>query len=68
MLIEKNKDKEFNFIVEEAISKNIIRKNKAQYYFGTDLIGNGLDDAIAYLKDKKNQDILLAIKGEIKSK
>ena len=63
-----NKDKEFNFIVEEAISKNIIRKNKAQYYFGTDLIGNGLDDAIAYLKDKKNQDILLAIKGEIKSK
>ena len=63
-----NKDKEFNFIVEEAIAKNIIRKNKAQYYFGTDLIGNGLDDAIAYLKDKKNQDILLAIKGEIKSK
>ena len=63
-----NKDKEFNFIIEEALSKNIIRKNRASYFFGTDLIGNGIDDVIAYLKDKKNQDILLTIKGEIESK
>ena len=36
--------------------------------FGTDLIGNGLEDVIAYLKDKKNQDIYLSIMSEIKSK
>mgnify|MGYP000756402647 FL=1 len=53
---------------EEALSKNIIRKNRASYYFGTDLIGNGLEDVIAYLKDKKNQDIYLSIMSEIKSK
>ena len=63
-----NKDKEMNFIIEEAISKNILRKNRSQYYFGTDMIGNGIDDVIAYLKDKKNQDILLTIKQEIESK
>ena len=63
-----NKDKETTFIIEEAISKNIIRKNRSQYYFGTDLIGNGLEDVIAYLNDKKNQDIKLAIMGEIQSK
>lgn len=63
-----NPNKEINFIIEEAISKNIIRKNRSQYYFGTDLIGNGLEDVIAYLKDKKNQDIKLAILNEIKSK
>lgn len=63
-----NKDKEITFVIEEAISKNIIRKNRAQYYFGTDLIGNGLDDVIAYLQDKKNQDIKLAIMSEIQSK
>ena len=63
-----NPNKELNYIIEEAISKNIIRKNRAQYYFGTDLIGNGLEDVIAYLKDKKNQDIRLAIMQEIKSK
>lgn len=63
-----NPDKEFNYLIEEAIAKNIIRRNRSQYYFGTDMIGNGLDDAIAYLKDKKNQEILLAIKQELKSK
>ena len=63
-----NPNKEINFVIEEAIAKNIIRKNRAQYYFGTDLIGNGLEDVIAYLKDKKNQEIKLAIMQEIKSK
>ena len=64
--IESNK--EINFIIEEAIAKNIIRKNRATYYFGTDVIGNGLEDVIAYLNDKKNQDIKLSIMSEIKSK
>ena len=63
-----NPNKEINFIIEEALSKNILRKNRAAYYFGTDLIGTGLDDVIAYLKDKKNQDIYLSIMSEVKSK
>lgn len=63
-----NPNKEINFIIEEALSKNIIRKNRSAYYFGTDLIGNGIEDVIAYLKDKKNQDLYLSIIGEIKSK
>lgn len=63
-----NPNKEINFIIEEALSKNIIRKNRSAYYFGTDLIGNGFEDVIAYLKDKKNQDLYLSIIGEIKSK
>ena len=57
-----------NWMIEEALSKNILRRNRAQYYFGTDLIGNGIEDVIAYLKDKKNQDILISIKNELKSK
>ena len=63
-----NPNKEITFVIEEAIAKNIIRKNRTQYFFGTDLIGNGIDDVIAYLNNKKNQDIKLAIMGEIKSK
>ena len=63
-----NPNKEINFVIEEAIAKNIIRKNRTQYLFGTDLIGNGIDDVIVYLQDKKNQDIKLAIMNEIKSK
>lgn len=63
-----NPNKEMNWMIEEALSKNILRRNRAQYYFGTDLIGNGIEDVIAYLKDKKNQDILISIKNELKSK
>lgn len=63
-----NPNKEINFVIEEALSKNIIRKNRATYYFGTDVIGNGLEDVISFLKDKKNQDIYLSILGETKSK
>lgn len=63
-----NNDKEYNFIIEEALSKNIIRKNRATYYYGTDVIGNGIDDVIAFFKDKKNNDIFTAVKAEIESK
>lgn len=63
-----NPNKEINYVIEEAISKNIIRKNRTQYFFGTDMIGNGIEDVAAYLNDKKNQDIKLAILNEIKSK
>lgn len=63
-----NPNKEMNYVIEEALSKNIIRKNRSQYFFGTDMIGNGLDDVIAYLNDKKNQDLKLTILQEIKSK
>lgn len=63
-----NPQKEINFLIEEAISKNIIRKNRSQYFFGTDQIGNGIDDVIAYLNDKKNQDIKMAILNEINAK
>lgn len=63
-----NPNKEMNYVIEEALSKNIIRKNRSQYFFGTDMIGNGLDDVIAYLNDKKNQDLKLSILQEIKAK
>ena len=62
------KENDFKESKAVAIAKNIIRKNRTQYFFGKDLIGNGIDDVIVYLQDKKNQDIKLAIMNEIKSK
>lgn len=63
-----NKNKETQYLIEEAISKNIIRKNKNMYYYGTDVIGRSMDEAVLMLDDKKNQDIRLAIMQEIESK
>lgn len=63
-----NKVRDTQYIIETAISKNIIRKSKNIYYYGTDIIGRSLEDAIATLNDKKNQDLKLTIMQEIESK
>ena len=63
-----NKVRDTQYIIETAISKNISRKSKNIYYYGTDIIGRSLEDAISNLDDKKNQDIKLTILQEIESK
>jgi hypothetical protein len=63
-----NKSKNTQFIIEAAVAKNIIRKSRNIFYYGTDIIGNSMDDAIAYLDDKKNQDLKMVIMQEIESK
>lgn len=63
-----NKQRETHFLIEEAIAKNVIRKQKNVYYYGTDVIGRSLDDAIYTLDDKANQDVRMAILQELESK
>ena len=63
-----NKNKDTQYIIEAAIAKNVIRKNKNVYYYGTDVIGRSLEDAISMLNDKKNQDIKMAILQETEVK
>lgn len=63
-----NKNKDTQFIIEEAISKNVMRKSKNVYYYGTDVIGRSLEDAISYLNDKNNQDLKMAILESINVK
>jgi len=63
-----NKSKNTQFIIEAAVAKNIIRKSRNIFYYGTDIIGNSMEDAIAYLDDKKNQDLKMVIMQEIESK
>lgn len=63
-----NENKETQYLIERAISMNIIRKNKRQYTYGTDTIGFGLEDSIAYLNDPKNQDVRFAIQAGIEGK
>lgn len=56
-----NKSKETEFLLEEAVAKGIIRKERTSYYYGTDMIADTKDGAIAYLDAKKNQDFKLSI-------
>lgn len=63
-----NKERETQYMIERAISMNVIRKNKRLYTYGTDTIGHGLEEAIAYLNDPKNQDLKISIKQQIEGK
>lgn len=63
-----NKAKDTEYLLEQAISKGVIRKDKTHYFYGTDMFADTLEDAIAYLDDKKNQDLKLAIINETKNK
>ena len=51
-----NKDRDIAFVIETALSKNVLRKTKNVYRYGSDII------------DPKNQDLKMAIMSEISLK
>jgi hypothetical protein len=63
-----NKDKEYQYLIEEAVSSNILRKNKTTYKYGTDVVGNTLEEAIDYLKNPANSDFYHNIKDQVNGK
>lgn len=63
-----NKSKETEFLLENAIAKGVIRKDKTHYFYGSDMFADSLEDAIAYLDSKKNQDLRLSIINETENK
>ena len=63
-----NKFKETEFLLENAIAKGVIRKDKTHYFYGSDMFADSLQDAIAYLDSKKNQDLKLSIINEVENK
>ena len=63
-----NSSKETEFILEDAIAKGVIRKDKTHYFYGSDMFADSLEDAVAYLDSKKNQDLKLSIINETQNK
>jgi len=63
-----NNSRETQFLVESALSKNVLRKSRNTYYYGTEIVGHGLEDAIAFLDDPKNQEIKEIVINETEAK
>lgn len=63
-----NKNREVQFLIEEAVAKNVLRKSRSVYYYGTDIVGKSLRDAISNLSDKSMADLRATIEEEVKSK
>lgn len=77
-IIESNPD-EFNkiieidnfktrLLIEDLLSKNLLRKMGSKYLYGDDVIGYNLDEALQYLIDPKNQEILITLQEKLNSK
>lgn len=64
----RNKNRDLEAIIERAIGKNIIRRNKNIYKYGTEIIGRTMEEAVNFLRDPKNQDFRLAIVNELEGK
>jgi len=63
-----NKNKDTQFLIEEACAKGVLRKNKTVYKYGTDIIGYTLDEAIDYLNNPEQNDLKLGIKAQLQNK
>ena len=63
-----NKSKETEFLLESALAKGVIRKDRTQYYYGTEMFADSLEQAIAYLDNKKNQDLKISIINQVENK
>lgn len=63
-----NKSKETEFLLETAIAKGIVRKDRTQYYYGSEMFADSLQEAVSYLDSKKNQDLKLSIINQVENK
>jgi hypothetical protein len=52
-------------LIENLVNNNALRIRGGHYMFGDDPIGHDLQSAIIYLKDPKNQDIVLSLKARL---
>jgi len=59
-----NKHRMTEYLIKEAVAKNVVRKNKNIYTYGTTTLGKTLDEAILYLDDKENSEIKATILNE----
>jgi len=63
-----NKRRETEFLIQDGISKNIIKRNKSEYKYGSDTIGHTLEDAILYLESPEHRDLKAIIINEVNAK
>jgi len=56
-----NDTRDTEALIEKALSRNIIRRNKNIYKYGSDVIGHTIAETIDFLNDPKNQEIKIAI-------
>ena len=57
----KNTNRETQYIIEKALSKNVIRQANRLFTYATEKLGHGMEETVNFMDDPKNQDIRVAI-------
>lgn len=63
-----NTHRDVEVTIERAVSMNIIRRSKNVYRYGSEVIGRSMIEAIDFMENPRNQDILLSVMKSIQSK
>lgn len=63
-----NEHRATEFLIKEAQAKNVVRRNKSIYSYGTTTLGRSIDEAISFIDEKENSDIKVAIINETDAK
>ena len=64
--IAKDKNLELKAEIEEMVTASVLRKIGNQVIFIDEVIGDTLDDAVVFLKDKKNSGTLTILRAKLK--
>lgn len=64
----KNNNKLVEFLIDQAVSKQVIKKNKTTYKYGSEIIGHNREAAIDYLLNPAYQEVRIAIEQETEAK
>jgi hypothetical protein len=59
-----NTHKATEYLIKEALAKNVIRKTKNIHSYGTITLGNSLEDTISFIDNGENSDIKASIINE----
>ena len=58
---------EERIMIEDLLAINVLRKQGTKYLYGDDVLGYTLDEAITYLVDPANQELLIIFKNKLDS-
>lgn len=68
LVFYKDKHKEMRIFLIDLVTANIVTKKGSAYFYNEDMIGADEQLAIAYLKDPKNQPLLIGLKDLLAKK
>ena len=67
LMYAQDKNIEYQAFIEECLTTDVLRRVGNSYLNGDEVIGDSLEAAVLYLKDKKNSEVYATLKARLKT-